>query len=1346
MHSDLAGVTGIVAIGGTPVVGASVQLFQDDGDAIFEPGAGDTQVGAAATADATGRYLFDRIGDGDYWVRQPAQSIGAIDLGLALSSLINISHAESEGVLDDALDLFDDSPAQSVQAVDVVGTIAASAADNLNALGFERDLIVELTDGAAGEFVQLDSQQNRLLITSTTNAQGSFTVVYDGDDDDGDTLNASGLGGLDLTNGGLATAIKVRIRADQTGANLRLRVFTDATHFSDSQPLPFSIPGTNVDTDAVFYFEDFLAGAGAAGAASATSVGALQMQVITTTDATNGRVTLLGTFRPTLETLNFDNQSDLSLTKIVSDDTPNVGDNITFTLTVANGGTAGATNVVVRDLLPVGLTFVSSAPNQGTYDELTGDWNVGTVAVGVNATLTITATVATPGVKINDAEITQADQADPDSTPGNNLPAEDDQDSITVTPQSSDLSLSKIVDDATPVAGQNIVFTITLNNGGPDAATGVVVRDLLPAGLTFVSSTPSQGSYVSGTGLWTVGTVNSGGNATLAITATTATGGAKVNTAEVFDADQNDPDSTPNNNAGAEDDQASTTVTPEFADLSLTKDVDDSTPTVGQSVVFTLTVANGGPQSATNVVIEDLLPAGLTFVSSTPSQGSYVNGTGIWTVGTIASGGNATLTITATNSSGAVKTNTAEVTDVDQFDSDSTPDNNVGTEDDQDSVTITPDVIDLALTKTVDDNTANLNQQIVFTITVTNTGTIGATGVLVEDLLPAGLTFVSSTPSQGSYVSGTGVWTVGAIGVAGNATLAITATATGNGAVTNTAEVTAAAETDRDSTPDNQNAQEDDQASSQVTISQNIDLSLTKTVNDNTPTSGQSITFTLTLSNAGPDNATGVVVEDLLPAGLTFVSSSPSQGSYVSGTGVWTVGAINSGANATLQIVATVATIGAKTNTAEVTAAGQTDTDSTPDNNVGTEDDQASVTVTPEVADLSLTKSVDDNTPDKNQNVVFTITVTNGGPQAATGVQVTDLLPAGMTFVSSTPSQGSYVSGTGIWTVGTINSGANATLTITATTATIGAKTNKAEITDVDQFDSDSTPGNNVGTEDDQASVVVTPNVADLSITKTVNDNTPNRNQQITFTITLTNGGPIGATGVTVTDLLPAGLTFVSATPSVGTYSNTTGVWTVGSVASGANATLSIVATTAAIGAKTNTAEVTASNQFDSDSTVNNNVGTEDDQASVTVTPTIADLSLIKTVNLPNQQVGQNVVFTLTLANAGSDAATGVTATDLLPAGLTFVSSTPSQGTYSSTTGIWTVGTINSGANATLTITATVNGLGALANSAQVTASDQFDSDSTPGNSVGTEDDQSSITVTPPARFSKRMFLARPLP
>lgn len=99
--------------------------------------------------------------------------------------------------------------------------------------------------------------------------------------------------------------------------------------------------------------------------------------------------------------------------------------------------------------------------------------------------------------------------------------------------------------------------------------------------------------------------------------------------------------------------------------------------------------------------------------------------------------------------------------------------------------------------------------------------------------------------------------------------------------------------------------------------------------------------------------------------------------------------------------------------------------------------------------------------------------------------------------------------------------------------------------------------------------MIVTPQTIDLSLTKTVNTATPNRNQNVTFTITVSNAaGQSNATGVAVTDLLPAGFTFVSSTPSVGTYNSTTGVWTVGAVNTGASATLSIVATVTTIGAR----------------------------------------------------------------------------------------------------------------------------------------------------------------------------------
>jgi uncharacterized repeat protein (TIGR01451 family) len=292
---------------------------------------------------------------------------------------------------------------------------------------------------------------------------------------------------------------------------------------------------------------------------------------------------------------------------------------------------------------------------------------------------------------------------------------------------------------------------------------------------------------------------------------------------------------------------------------------------------------------------------------------------------------------------------------------------------------------------------------VTFTITVANAGPDQATGVVVTDLLPAGLTYVSDTPSVGTYDDSTGLWTIGAIDSGTDATLTIVATVSGTLPITNTAEVTAANEFDPDSTPND--GQGDDFASQTLNLPPSADLSLDKTVDDDTPDLGQQITFTITLTNSGPDDATGVVVTDLLPAGLTYVSDTPSTGTYDETTGVWDVGTVSDTAPATLQIVTTVTSTATIVNTAEVTASDVDDPDSTPDD--GTGDDFDTLTIDPNpAADLSLTKSASTTTPSVGANVTFTITLTNDGPDDATGVQVTDLLPAGLTFVSSTPSVG----------------------------------------------------------------------------------------------------------------------------------------------------------------------------------------------------------------------------------------------------------------------------------------------------------------------------------------------------
>ena len=128
-----------------------------------------------------------------------------------------------------------------------------------------------------------------------------------------------------------------------------------------------------------------------------------------------------------------------------------------------------------------------------------------------------------------------------------------------------DLSLTQTVDQPAPLVGTRVVFALTVKNAtGLSTPTGVSVKDLLPAGLTYVSSTVSQGSYHSATGIWTVGTLASPGKATLVLTATVTTAGTKTNFAEIWTAREQDLDSTPGNGPQTppEDDEAGVFVTP----------------------------------------------------------------------------------------------------------------------------------------------------------------------------------------------------------------------------------------------------------------------------------------------------------------------------------------------------------------------------------------------------------------------------------------------------------------------------------------------------------------------------------------------------------------------------------------------------------------------------------------------------------------------------------------------------------------------------------------------------------------------------------------------------------------
>ncbi len=228
------------------------------------------------------------------------------------------------------------------------------------------------------------------------------------------------------------------------------------------------------------------------------------------------------------------------------------------------------------------------------------------------------------------------------------------------TPQpapSADLTITK-TDSPDPVKeGSNLTYTITVTNSGPDTATNVFVTDTLPSGVTFVSSSASPGSC-SGTSTVTcnLGTINSGSNATVTLVITPTAAGPLSNTASVSTS-VTDPDNT--NDSATEN----TTVNPVQADLVLAKTDSPDPVTVGNNLTYTITVTNSGPDTATNVVVTDTLPGGVTFDFVSPSEGSC-SGTSTVTcnLGAISNGNSATIDIRVTPTTAGTLSNTANVT------------------------------------------------------------------------------------------------------------------------------------------------------------------------------------------------------------------------------------------------------------------------------------------------------------------------------------------------------------------------------------------------------------------------------------------------------------------------------------------------------------------------------------------------------------------------------------------------------------------------------------------------------------------------------------------------------------
>uniref|UniRef100_UPI0026207E83 T9SS type B sorting domain-containing protein n=1 Tax=uncultured Tenacibaculum sp. TaxID=174713 RepID=UPI0026207E83 len=649
--------------------------------------------------------------------------------------------------------------------------------------------------------------------------------------------------------------------------------------------------------------------------------------------------------------------ADLSLTKVVTDGnySPVVGTQITFDIVVTNNGPSTATGVDVLDLLPSGYTYVSHTVSSGFYTPATGVWDgLDDMPNGTSQTLTITVEVLPTGNYNNIAEIMNANEVDSDSVHGNGILSEDDMDDTVVTPivPMADLSLTKVVTNGnySPVVGTQITFDIVVTNNGPSTATGVDVLDLLPSGYTYVSHTVSSGFYTPATGVWDgLDDMPNGTSQTLTITAEVLPTGNYNNIAEIMNANEVDPDSVHGNGILSEDDMDDAVVTPveEVADLSITKTtvggITNAQP--GDALRFEINVSNDGPNNATNVTVLDLLPQGFNYQQFSATSGTYNPVTGIWTVGNVSTNDSQTLFIdvivnTPSGTAGEF-INFTEITASDQIDPDSDVNSDANNDDlgdgiaddDEANFEVIVETSDLELRKSVSNQNANVGEVVVFTLQVNNLGLDAATGVAIEDIIPIGYSNVTNISNGGVLNAGVISWTNLSVPLSG---LTITYEATVNaptladGEYVNTVAITASDQFDPDVTNNN----------SEASINTpTTDISVTKEVDNLEPSIGDTVTFTISVSNEGSLDATSVMISDLLPSGYEYVSSIATSGSYDNSNGIWSIPTVVVNSIEILEIEVKVLDIDDYLNTASLQSLDQIDNNS--------DNDSGNATITP---------------------------------------------------------------------------------------------------------------------------------------------------------------------------------------------------------------------------------------------------------------------------------------------------------------------------------------------------------------------------------------------------------------
>ena len=751
----------------------------------------------------------------------------------------------------------------------------------------------------------------------------------------------------------------------------------------------------------------------------------------------------------------------------------------------------------------------------------------------------------------------------------------------------ADLSVTTTASPNPVAVGEDLTYTIKIQNNGPFTAAGITLNDRLPSGVTFVSATPTQGTcHPSGGGFADV-TCELGfappANAadplcpdciTVTIVVRPAYPSTLTNTA-VVTADTLD--------ANRENNTAivSTTVTSPSADLSVTMTDNLDPLVIGNDLTYTLTVRNSGPSRTAGFTLIDTLPANVTYVSATSSQGSCRQSAGTVSC-TLADDPAdpvcpdcAVVSLVIRPTSSGTITNTASVSS-DQ--SDPNPADNSASENTTVNEPLMPD---LAVTVSDSPDPVVVNQPLRYTIVVRNDGLGDAPDPVVTVTLPLTvapdvLVDFNCSPSDQRLICTTG--DLGRLPSGSQHSLILPVIPTEIGSIECIASVTASG---TEPNPANNIVNEITTVNERTPTA---DLSLTISDSLDPVVVNEPLTYTVTVANNGLATATGIVMTFTLPPNLNF--NDPNfLCADVNGSRVCRTPAPLSLTNGEVHVF-TINVLPTTTGTVTFTASATgTEEDPVSGNNSGTE--TTLVVPPPATADLQVVSILDSSDPARvNQQFAYTVTLRNNGLAGATNVVLSITLPAGVRSDGSLecPSGGPLIQ----CPLGSLAAGSTRNITLLVTPMVTGTATTEASVT---AQESDPDPGNNSRIE---TTTINSGDNADVSVSIAAAPSPVSIFHQLAFTIVVQNTGPQTATGVMLSGFNAESLEVMDIATTQGscTQSATSIACSLGTLANGGSATITITAFPFDEGTLTKTATVTASS---------NDANTANNAASVNV-------------------------------------------------------------------------------------------------------------------------------------------------